>query len=98
MQWDVAAVPQIFNKLHQGSDSYGSGVAGIDDSPSLCQFLLQVPEGLLIDPSEPSGLNLMGPLCQSLGAYCQVLMVRRSCEDKDCGHRLLYVSRLASAD
>lgn len=77
---NVTVVPKIFNKLHQGSDGCSRGVACVDNTLSLCQFLLQVSEGLLIGPSEPSGLNLMGTFCQCLGAHCQVLVTKQKFE------------------
>lgn len=70
----IPAVPQILNELHQNGHSGGGGVASVDNALSLSQLLLQVLEGLLIDPGEPGGLDLVGAPCQSLGAHCQVLV------------------------
>jgi len=77
MQCSVLAVPEIFDELHQGGDRGGGGVACVHDPPSSSQLLLQGPEGLLVGPGEPGGLDLVGPARQSLGAHGQVLVEAR---------------------
>lgn len=76
MYWSEAEVPEILNKSHQSSHSCSRGISCVDDGLSLSQLRLQVFEGFLIRSDKPSALNLIGSLRKSLGAYCQVLMIR----------------------